>query len=109
MTPPIAPLSAPNAGVAVSQGTGALPAKPDARAKLHAAAQQFEAIFARQMLASARATDFGDDLFSSQGSQTFRQMQDERFADIAAQRGALGLGAAIEKQLSARLTSEGQP
>lgn len=82
--------------------------KADPRAKLHQAAQQFEAIFARQMLASARATDFGDDLFSSQASQTFRQMQDERFADIAAKTGALGLGAAIEQQLSGRLNEPGK-
>jgi len=82
----------------------ALPASDPQRAKLAAAARQFEAIFVRQMLAAARATDFGGkDLLGGKGLDTFRQMQDERFADIAAETGALGLAGAVEKQLSAML------
>ena len=71
------------------------------RSKLTAAAQRFEAIFVRQMLAAARKTDFGGgDLVGGQGMDTFRQMQDERFADIAATRGAFGIAKALEAQLS---------
>ncbi|WP_338467670.1 rod-binding protein [Novosphingobium sp. ZN18A2] len=73
------------------------------RAKLKQAATAFEAIFVRQMLAAANKAGFGDDLFGSQAQDTFRQMQDERFADIAAQRGALGLAAQIEAQLGAHI------
>ncbi len=71
--------------------------------ELHQAAQAFEAIFVRQMLSSARAASFGEGLFSSQATQTFQQMQDERFAEIASQSGALGFAKVIEAQLADRL------
>ena len=109
MSPPISP-SAVAPGAAVSKvvpSTGSTvapdPAKSATQAKLHATAQKFEAIFVRQMLASARSANMGDTLFKSQANDTFRQMQDERFADIAAARGSLGLAAMIEKQLSAQV------
>jgi flagellar protein FlgJ len=72
------------------------------RDKLAGVAKQFEAIFLRQMLASARKTDLaGDDgIFSSEAMGTFRQMQDERYADIASDTGAFGLAKMIEAQLA---------
>lgn len=74
---------------------------PSDRAELSAAARQFEAIFVRQMLAAARKADFGgESLFGGQGLETFRQMQDERFADIAAERGTLGIARLIEAQVA---------
>lgn len=73
------------------------------RERLAAAAQQFEAIFVRQMLAAARKTSFGDNLFGSQGLETFREMQDDRFAQIAADNGAFGIARAVEQQLAAQL------
>ncbi len=75
------------------------------REKLAGAARQFEAIFIRQMLATARAAKPAgeNDLFGGQAMETFAQMRDERFADIAASSGAFGLGHAIETQLAARL------
>lgn len=90
------------------QAIGALsPAAPVApgsdRAKIAKVAKQFEAIFIRQMLASARRTSLDKDgLFSSQGADTFRDMQDSRFADIAADKGTFGMARMIEKQLLAR-------
>ncbi|MES2493164.1 MAG: rod-binding protein [Pseudomonadota bacterium] len=79
-------------------------ANPERR-KLAQAAQQFEAIFVRQMLAAARtAKPAGEDgLFGGQAMDTFQSLQDERFAQIAAERGAFGLAAAIERQLSAQV------
>lgn len=79
------------------------PKAPTDRDKLAQAAKQFEAIFTRQMLASARAAKLGGDdpLFGGQGLDTFRQMQDERFADIAANSGTLGLAKSLETQLTA--------
>lgn len=72
-----------------------------ARNELRDAAQQFEAILLRQMLASARSTDFGgEDLFGGQGEETFREMRDSQFADMAAKSGQLGFAAAIENQLA---------
>ena len=76
------------------------------REKLTGAAKQFEAIFVRQMLASARATSFDDDGLFGQMDQTFVQMRDERFAEIASQTGALGLAKQIENHLAALLPPE---
>ncbi len=96
MSAPVAPTGSPALSLTPT-------AKPE-REKLAEAARQFEAIFVRQMLASARQTSFdtnseGDGLFSSQGMDTFRQMQDERLADIASQRGSFGLAKMIEAQM----------
>ena len=94
MNPVVTPISA------------AKPAVPNGeREKLSVAAKQFEAIFVRQMLAAARKTQFGGSELTAGGSggggmATFRQMQDERFADIAAERGSFGLAKMIEAQLA---------
>ena len=92
------PLSAPllaTGSLAQSHGTD--------RAQLAAAARQFEAIFVRQMLAAARKTDFGGNTLGGQGMETFRTMQDEHFADLAADTGAFGLARMIEQQLAAQV------
>jgi len=79
------------------------------REQLKEASKQFEAIFVRQMLAAARKTDFDNDgLFDNQAMETFRQMQDEKFADTAAQTGAFGLASVIEAQLARHLPQEQQ-
>jgi flagellar protein FlgJ len=95
MTPVASPLLA-------STTTDVASAASSARDKLAGVAKQFEAIFLRQMLAAARKTNFeGEDgLDSGQGMDTFTQMQDERFADIAADTGAFGLGKMIETHLA---------
>lgn len=78
------------------------------RERLTAAAQQFEAIFLRQMLAAARAADFGgDELFGGQGDETFREMRDAQFAQLASESGTLGLAARIEAQLARHLPANG--
>ena len=77
------------------------------REKLSGAAKQFEAIFVRQMLAAARATDFGDDNVFGKMDQTFVQMRDERFAEIASQTGALGFAKQIEHHLAALVPGDG--
>ena len=76
------------------------------RERLAQAARQFEAIFVRQMLAAARKTEFAAKLSGGQAMDTFRTMQDENFADIAAKTGALGLAAQIEAQLSRQIGKE---
>lgn len=92
------------APIALAGATAPGTAAPDpAKQKLHETAQKFEAIFVRQMLAAARSAEMGDPLFKSQASDTFRQMQDERFADIAAKQGSFGLASMIERQLSQTL------
>ncbi|KHL25601.1 hypothetical protein PK98_02770 [Croceibacterium mercuriale] len=72
-----------------------------ARSELRIAAEGFEAIMLRQMLAAARASDMGDDLFGgSAGQDTFAEMQDAQFADLAAGSGMLGLADMLEAQLA---------
>jgi len=78
----------------------------DERQGLAEVAKGFEAIFARQMLAAARQAGFGDELFASQGMQTFRQMMDERFADLLAERGSLGFATMIETQLATQIVPQ---
>lgn len=75
---------------------------PSDREKLHKAAQAFEALLVKQVLTSARAANFGNDLLSGQGDGTFTAMQDERFAQMAAERGTLGFAKVIEAQLAKR-------
>jgi peptidoglycan hydrolase FlgJ len=90
---PLQPLSTPFVAPAKTQS-----------AQLAEVSQQFEAIFVRQMLAEARKSHFGgSDLLGGQGMDTFRQMQDDRFADIAAERGSFGLAKMIETQIGAGL------
>ena len=85
------------------------PAAPQSaeRQKLAQAAKQFEAIFVRQMLAAARQNNFDKGgLFDSEAMNTFRQMQDEKFADQAAKAGAFGLAKIIEAQIARTLPQE---
>jgi flagellar protein FlgJ len=79
------------------------PQAPSDKDKLKGVAKQFEAIFVRQMLAEARkAKPAGEDtLFGGQAMDTFNQMQDEKIAQIAADKGALGLARSLETQLAA--------
>lgn len=77
------------------------------RERLAGAARQFEAIFLRQMLSQARKADFGAPLLGGQALETFRTMQDEHFADVAANSGAFGLAQQIEAQLARQLDQGG--
>ncbi len=84
------------------------PAGGSERERLTEAAQQFEAIFLRQMLAAARSSDFGgDDLFGGPGEDTFREMRDGQFAQIASESGTLGLAKSIEAHLANHLGNVG--
>lgn len=70
-------------------------------ASLREAAVGFEALFLRQMLAAAREADFGgDELFGSKGEDTFAEMRDARFAEIASRAGTLGIADMLEAQLA---------
>ena len=99
----VTPAGANSAAIAPGAATGTLGGD---RAKLSTACQQFEAIFVRQMLASARKASFGDELFGSSAVDTFREMQDNHFADVIAQSGSLGLAAQIEAQVTRFLPPE---
>jgi flagellar protein FlgJ len=69
-------------------------------AQIKQAAQKFESMLLRQMLSEARKVDFGNTLFTNEGTKTFREMQDSNFADTVAKRGTLGFAKMIEAQLT---------
>ncbi len=90
----------------VSIKTGAL-ADPRASEldQLKAAAKQFEAIFTRQMLKSMRDAKLSDDdLFGSDATDTFREMQHGNLADQLAEKGALGIADLLVRQFEARVS-----
>lgn len=67
---------------------------------LRKAAQGFEAVFLRQVIGSMRQAKLGDDLFGSSATDTYREMSDRQLADSLAQKGAFGISALVEKQLT---------
>jgi flagellar protein FlgJ len=92
-------------GPVVSSGSPAL--SPE-RAALREAAEGFEAIMLRKLLASARASSFAEETpLTGGGMQQFQTMRDEHFADIAAKSGAFGFARSIEAQLAQHLPSKG--
>lgn len=87
-----------------ASGMAVKPGQTD-REKLHTFAKQFEAVFLRQMLSAARKTSFsGDggagDISGGQALETFRQLQDEHFAEATADGGTIGLAKLLEAQMA---------
>jgi flagellar protein FlgJ len=90
----------------VTSPAAATPISPE-RAELRKAAEGFEAIMVRKMLASARAATFAEDTpLTGGGLQQFQAMRDEHFADIAAQSGAFGFARSIEASLAQHLPAQ---
>jgi flagellar protein FlgJ len=73
--------------------------------ELRKAAVAFEALLLRQLIGTMRKGSFGEDIFGSSASATYREMADARTADALAQRGAFGIAALIERQIGATLPS----
>ncbi len=83
---------------------GTVPALSPERAALRKAAEGFEAIMLRRMLASARAASFAEETpLTGGGMQQFQTLRDEHFADVAANTGAFGFARSIEAQLAQHL------
>jgi flagellar protein FlgJ len=97
----IAPTTSAIAAAAPNTGT------PAEQKKLKAAAQQFEAVFLRQMIASMRQASPGDGLFDSSASDQFRDMADARVADDMATKGGLGIAEMLIRHLGAKDSSAG--
>jgi flagellar protein FlgJ len=87
----------------LASGAGRKPGKADDPARVHDAAQQFEALLMGQMLRSVREGEgnwlsTGDD--SSGDSAT--EFAEQQFASTMAQQGGLGLATLITEGLSKR-------
>jgi flagellar protein FlgJ len=76
------------------------------KAKLKTAAQQFEAVFLRQMIGTMRQASLGDGMFDSEATQQFQDMADSKTADAMSQKGVLHLADLLEKQLGATVAKQ---
>jgi peptidoglycan hydrolase FlgJ len=80
------------------------PVKAKQLEKLKGAAQQFEAVFLRQMISSMRQASLGEDILGSDASNQFRDMSDAKTADEMAKKGTLGVAEMLLKQFTPQVT-----
>lgn len=92
----------------LSSATGQ-PATANGKANLEKAAQQFEAIFLRQMIGAMRSASLSDGLTDTAASDQFRDMADARTADAMAQKGAMGIAELLLKQLGSKVPATTAP
>jgi flagellar protein FlgJ len=69
---------------------------------LRKAAEAFEAVILREMLATMRKAKLGDDIFGSGATDNFREMADARTADSLAALRQFGIADMVEQQLSGK-------
>ena len=65
---------------------------------LRKAAEAFEAVILRQLMASMRQAKLGDDIFGSSATDNFREMADARTADSMAALRQFGIADMVERQ-----------
>ncbi len=70
--------------------------------ELRKAAEAFEAVILRQMLATMRKAKLGEDIMGSGATDNFREMADARLADNIASLRQFGIADLVEKQLGAK-------
>ncbi|MET0370053.1 MAG: rod-binding protein [Sphingobium sp.] len=81
-------------GLSSSVSAAATPEK----AALGKAAQQFEAIFLRQMIGAMRSASLSEGVFDSSATEQFRDMADAKTADSMASQGSLGIAEMLLSQ-----------
>ena len=89
----------------IAPGVGTDPTKAKQLEKLKGAAQQFEAVFLRQMISSMRQASLGDDILGNDGANQFRDMADARTADEMAKKGTLGVAEMLLKQFTPQVNA----
>lgn len=67
-------------------------------AGLRKAAEAFEAVILRQMMASMRQAKLGEDVFGSSATDNFREMADARTADSIAAMRQFGIADMVDRQ-----------
>jgi len=87
---------------------GPIGAQQDPRDRLRTAAQQFEAVFLRQMIGSMRQAKLADNWLDSSATDQFQEMADARLADSMSQQGAFGIAQMLISQFEHQLGG-GQP
>jgi peptidoglycan hydrolase FlgJ len=68
--------------------------------ELRKAAEAFEAVILRQMMASMRTAKLADEMFGSSATDNFREMADAKLADNMAGLRQFGIADLVEKQLA---------
>jgi flagellar protein FlgJ len=105
VTGPLSPI-----GQAAPSSSASHQAPSQELAELRKAAEGFEAIMLRQMLATARASSFAEETPLTGGAmKQYLTMRDEHFADIAAKSGAFGFARSIEASLAQHLPASTVP
>lgn len=74
------------------------------KASLQKVAQQFEAVFLRQMIGAMRSASLAEGIDDSAATQQFRDMADSRTADAMASKGAMGIAELLLKQFGDRVS-----
>ena len=72
---------------------------------LRKAAEAFEAVILRQLMASMRQAKLGDDIFGSSATDNFREMADAKTADSIAAMRQFGIASMVEAQFRGRATA----
>ncbi|MFC3783494.1 flagellar protein FlgJ [Sphingopyxis italica] len=70
---------------------------------LRKAAEAFEAVILRQLMASMRQAKLADDIFGSSATDNFREMADARTADSLASMRQFGIADMVEQQFRGQL------
>ena len=76
---------------------------PEQQKKLEAAAEAFEAIFARNMIGAMRKASIGKDMLASSSMNQFRDMMDAQTADVMAKSRSLGIAQFLIEQWKGKL------
>ena len=76
---------------------------------LRKAAEAFEAVILRQLMASMRQARLGDDIIGSSATENFREMADARTADSIASMRQFGIASMVEAQFRARFALNDGP
>lgn len=79
------------------------------RAALQKVAQQFEAVFLRQMIGAMRSASLAEGITDSSATQQFQDMADARTADAMAGKGAMGIAELLIQQFGARVADTTAP
>jgi flagellar protein FlgJ len=90
--------------VTTTNSAAATGATPSQKAQLQKAAQQFEAVFLRQMIGAMRSASLAEGISDSSATQQFQDMADARTADAMAGKGAMGIAELLMKQFGARVS-----
>ena len=76
------------------------------KASLQKAAQQFEAIFLRQMIGAMRSASLAEGISDNSATEQFQSMADSRTADALANSNSMGIAQLLMRQFGARVAPD---